>query len=95
MRNSSEGDYEKDYLEDVDEDVAENTETVKRANGLPDWVVGVLWGPDWYFGQDEEQVHDAEDNSRASYLGLAEFYDFEGQGVFAVLPDEVAEEGDD
>jgi hypothetical protein len=60
LRHALAGNYEQDDLQHVDDHVAENSEAVKGANGLPDGVARVFRQPHGYFRQDEQQVHDAE-----------------------------------
>lgn len=68
---------------------------MKRTDGLPDWVESVVAGPHWNFGNCEKEIDDEEDDDSSRYLRNCRCYYFECECVFAILPEEVAEEYDD
>jgi hypothetical protein len=86
---------QKNQFEDVDHNKTENTEAVKSVDGLPDWIFGVLLVPHWNLYKQEKQINNKENDRRTGNLCLTYVYDFEGEGVFSVLPHEVTEKDDE
>lgn len=91
----SDGYDQKNQFEDIDHNKTENTEAVESVDGLPDRIFGVLLIPDWNLYKQEKQINDKENDRGTGDLYLTYVYDLEGEGVFSVLPHEVAEEDDE